>query len=365
VILLNPGPVNLSTRVRRALLAEDLCHREPEFAELQAAVRSRLLGVYSLDPAIWTAVVLGGSGTAAVEAALTSLVPADGRLLVIENGVYGERMSEIARRHRIAAASLHFEAGEEIGVESVRRSLAASERFTHVAVVHHETTTGRLNELEAIAGLCREHGAALIVDAVSSFGAELLDLDAWGIAACAATAHKCLHGALGLSFAIVRRTELEVCCQPPRTLYLDLAGWAREQEQGSTPFTPIVPAYHALREALDELAEAGGWRARGARYRELAERIRVGLAARGIEPWLSPESSSVVLRSYRLPEGMSYARLHDALKKRGFVIYAGQPPLRDRLFRISTMGEIADRDVDRFLAAVGELTLADKGNTRS
>ncbi len=355
MILLNPGPVTLSARVRRALGAEDLCHREPEFSELQAAVRAKLLAVYDLDPAGWTAVTLGGSGTAVVEAMLATLVPADGRLLVLENGVYGERIREIARRHGIAATALHFAAGEEIRLDQVRRSLAMGERFTHVAVVHHETTTGRLNELAALGALCREHGAEVLVDAVSSFGAEPLELDSWGISACAATAHKCLHGALGISFAIVRRAALDAACHPPRTLYLDLAGWAREQERGGTPFTPIVPAFHALREALDELAEAGGWRARRARYGALAERIRAALAAHGIEPWLSPAASSVVLRSYRLPAGLPYDVLHDELKKRGFVIYAGQAPLRDQLFRISTMGEISDRDVERFVAALGEL----------
>lgn len=355
MILLNPGPVNLSARVRRALGADDLCHREPEFTELQSAVRAKLLAVYDLDPAAWTAVTLGGSGTAVVEAMLATLVPGDGRLLVLENGVYGERISEIARRHGIAAEAVHFAAGEAIDLERVRRSLATGERFTHVAVVHHETTTGRLNELAALGALCRERGAELLVDAVSSFGAEPLELDAWGVSACAATAHKCLHGALGISFAIVRRTALDASCRPPRTLYLDLAGWAREQERGGTPFTPIVPAFHALREALDELAEAGGWRARRARYGALAERIRGALAARGIEAWLAPAASSVVLRSYRLPAGLTYDALHDELKKRGFVIYAGQAPLRDQLFRISTMGEISDRDVERFVAAFGEL----------
>ena len=355
MILLNPGPVKLSARVRAALVAEDLCHREPEFFELQAAVRAKLLGVYDADPARFTSVIVGGSGTLAVEATLTTLVPADGRLLVLENGVYGERMSEIARRHRIAGAAVHFETGEEINLERVRRALAAGPDFTHLAVVHHETTTGRLNALAPLGALCREHGVGFLVDAVSSFGAESLELDAWGISACVATAHKCLHGAPGLSFAIVRRDALEASCQPPRTLYLDLAGWAREQERDGTPFTPIVPAFHALREALEEWREAGGWRARGARYRDLAERIRRALAERGIDPWLPPEVSSAVLRSYRLPAGLTYGALHDLLKKRGFVIYGGQAPLRDQLFRISTMGEISDHDVDRFIAALGEL----------
>ncbi len=356
MILLNPGPVNLSTRVRRALAAEDLCHREPEFGELQSAVRARLLSVYGLDAAIWQAVILGGSGTLAVEAMVASLVPASGRLLVLDNGVYGERMSEIARRHCISTTSLRFGAGGAIRLDAVRRALAARDGFTHVAVVHHETTTGRLNDLAPIAALCRERGVALLVDAVSSFGAEALDLDAWGAAACTATAHKCLHGALGLSFVVVRRDALERSADPPRSLYLDLGAWAREQERGGTPFTPIVPAFHALREALDELFEAGGWRARHARYRALAERVRAGLHELQIAPYLAPEVSSVVLRSYRFPEALRYDALHDELKKRGFVIYAGQPPLRDQLFRISTMGEISDSDIDRLLVAFADAT---------
>ena len=355
MILLNPGPVNLSPRVRRALAADSLCHREPEFTELQAAVCAKLLGVYGLGAAHWSAVPVGGSGTLVVEAALTTFVPAGGRLLVLENGVYGERMSEIARRHGIATRALHFEAGAEIQLDQVQRALAAGDGYTHVAVVHHETTTGRLNELAQLGSLCRAHGADLIVDAVSSFGAEALDFDGWGIAALVATAHKCLHGAPGISFAIARRAALERSCNPPRTLYLDLAGWSREQDRGSTPFTPIVPAFHALREALDELAEAGGWQARRARYLVLAERVRASLAAHGVEPWLPPEVSSAVLRSYWLPAGMSYEQIHDALRKRGFVIYAGQAPYRDQLFRVSTMGEISDRDLDRFVAALGEL----------
>jgi 2-aminoethylphosphonate-pyruvate transaminase len=365
LILMNPGPVNLSARVRRALAGEDLCHREPEFTELQAAVRSRLLAVYGLDAATFAPVILGGSGTLAVEAMLASLVPSTGRLLVLENGVYGERMSEIARRHGIAVTPLHCAAGAEIPIDAVRRALASGDGFTHVAVVHHETTTGRLNALAPLGALCRERGAALLVDAVSSYGAEPLDLDGWGISACAATAHKCLHGALGISFVVVRRDALEPGAEPARSLYLDLRTWAREQERGGTPFTPIVPAFHALREALDELTEAGGWRARGARYRELAERIRAGLAELGIAPWLAPGDSSAVLRSYQLPSQMTYDSLHDELKKRGFVIYAGQPPLREQLFRISTMGEISDRDIDQFLAAFREAACMPQRKLRS
>src|SRR5262249_14721315 len=157
-----------------------------------------------------------------------------------------------------------------------------------VAAVHHETTTRRLNALAPLGALCRDHAAGLLLDAVSSFAAEALALDSCGIAACAARARKCLHGALGLACAAARRAPLARQCRPPRPLYLDLSVWAGEQARGGAPFTSIVPAYHALREALDELSESGGWRARGARYRALAERVRAGLEALKVRPGLPP-----------------------------------------------------------------------------
>jgi 2-aminoethylphosphonate-pyruvate transaminase len=355
VILLNPGPVNLSERVRRALLGADICHREPEFSALQDAVRARLLEVYALDPETWVAVLLSGSGTHVLEAMLASLVPAEGHVLVLENGVYGERMSEIARRHGIRTTPLHFDWGEEIRLERVRQALVSARGLTHLAVVHHETTTGRLNRLAPIAKLCREFRLQLLLDAVSSFGGEAIELDDWGLAACVATANKCLHGVPGLAFAIVRREALASGCCPPRTLALDLVGYLREQDRGGTPFTPAVPAFYALHEALGELADDGGWTRRAARYRELAEKVGRGLAGLGVHPYIPAEESSVVLRSYRLPDSMRYELLHDELRKRGFVIYAGPGALEQQLFRISTMGEITDADIARLLAAFSEI----------
>jgi 2-aminoethylphosphonate-pyruvate transaminase len=353
VILLNPGPVCLSPRVRHALLAPDLCHRESEFCELQERVRALLLAVYGLDPGRWAAVPISGSGTAAVEAMVASLVPSAGRLLSIENGVYGERISALAAFHGIALTRLQLAWGEEIPLARV--GLALEQGATHVAVVHHETTTGRLNALAPLAALCRRAGAALLVDAVSSFGAEELDFEAWGLAACAGTANKCLHGAPGVGFVVARRSALAGACAPPRSLYLDLARYFAEQERGGTPFTPAVPAFHALAEALRELAEQGGWRQRAQRYRRLGERVRRGLAGLGIDPYLEPGASSLVLRSYWLPDGLAYEELHAELKKRGFVIYAGQGRLQADLFRISTMGEIGEDDVERLLAAFAEI----------
>ncbi|MBY8603645.1 MAG: 2-aminoethylphosphonate aminotransferase [Burkholderia sp.] len=353
MLLLNPGPVTLTERVRRSLLQPDLCHRESEFFDLQDEARARLVAAYELDPAEWSAVLMTGSGTAAVESMIAALVPQDGKLLVIENGVYGERITQIATQYGIAHDVLKHEWMQAPDLAQIAARLDAG-GYTHVAVIHHETTTGRLNDLGAIAEVCRARGVKMLVDGVSSFGAEAIDFACGDIDAVAATANKCLHGVPGAAFVIVRRSALAKAAS--RTYYLDLGRLAKLQDQRNTPFTPSVHAYYALVEALREFDEAGGWRARHAHYKALADQAQAGLAARGMPLVLPEGTSSVVLRAYRLPQGVTYETLHDGLKARGFVIYAGQGGLSKELFRISTMGAIAAADVDRLLEGFTALT---------
>lgn len=347
MLLLNPGPVTLTERVRQSLLQPDLCHRESEFFDLQDEARARLVAAYALDPAEWSAVLMTGSGTAAVESMIAALVPENGKLLVIENGVYGERITQIATQYRIAHDVLKHDWMQAPDLARVAEKLDADRAITHVAVIHHETTTGRLNDLDALAAVCRARGVRMLVDGVSSFGAEAIDFAGGDIDALAATANKCLHGVPGAAFVIVRRRALASAAS--RTYYLDLGRLAKLQDARNTPFTPSVHAYYALVEALREFDEAGGWRARHARYAALAEQVRAGLAARGMPLVLPDGESSVVLRAYRLPAGVAYEQLHDGLKARGFVIYAGQGGLSGALFRVSTMGAIEPADVERLL----------------
>jgi 2-aminoethylphosphonate-pyruvate transaminase len=349
-ILLNPGPVSLSEAVRKAAVSADLCHREPEYFELQDRVRKELLSVYDCDAA-WASVLLGGSGTTALEAMLTSLPGRDARMLVLENGVYGERIARIAEIHGIDFAALQFGWTDAIDFARVEEALAGG-GFTHVAAVHHETTTGRLNDVLHLAKLCEQHGADLLLDTVSSFGAEAIPFDSPALAACAGTANKCLHGIPGLCFVVARRAALAGAAQPPRSLYLHLPLWLEKQDQDSTPFTPPVNALLALDKALEELSAHGGWQARHARYTRLADRVRRGLEARGVQTLLPKDESSCVLVAYRIPDGMTYAAIHDGLKQWGFVIYAGQGSLAEELFRISTMGDITHYDMERLLAAI-------------
>ena len=345
----------MSERVRQALLAPDLCHREPEFSHLQDDIRQALLDVYGLSPSTWTAVLLTGSGTAAVEAMIASLVPPQGKLLVVENGVYGERMTAMARIHGISHTALSLAWGQAIDPDEVARALDNAKDVTHLAVVHHETTTGRLNRLDAIGAACRERGVQMLLDAVSSFGAERLEAGDWGVAACAATANKCLHGVPGTAFVVVQREALEEASPNARSLYLDLSSYAREQDRGSTPFTQSVQSCYALREALREFKEDGGWRARHERYRTLGYLVRSRFEELGILPLLPAGENSVVLTAYYLPDGMEYAHFHDGLKARGFVVYAGQGRLAANIFRISTMGAVSVEDMQRLVRAVEDV----------
>ncbi len=353
-ILLNPGPVTLSTQVRDALLGPDLCHREPEFAALQNKIRRQLVAVYDADPAQWAAVLLTGSGTAAVEAMLISLVPRSGHLLVIENGVYGERMTRIATNYGIAHTRLSHDWLAKIDAGKVAQTLRDNPAITHVAVVHHETTCGRLNELSALADACAAHGIGILLDGVSSFAAEDIPFGHSALTAVAATANKCLHGVPGTSFVVARRAALE-CDSTLRGVYLDLTSYYVNQERSGTPFTQSVQTFYALSAALDELAAEGGWRTRRASYRQRLGRIRNALRALGIDGLLPEEESSCVLHGFNLPTGTTYAELHDALKARGFVIYAGQSKLAEQIFRISMMGDITEADLNRLETALRDI----------
>lgn len=350
-ILLNPGPVVLSERVRNSLLKPDLCHREQEFIDLQNKIKSDLLNIYQLSAEQWAGIIFTGSGTSAMEAMMTSLVPAHGKVLIIENGVYGERLTKIAKIHDIDHVVLHHEWGEEIDLDKLEGELRYHKELSHVAVVHHETTTGRLNNIDTIAKLCKKHGnIPILLDGVSSFAAEEIKFEEWNIAACAATANKCCHGVPGTSFVITNRVAMQqMSATPARTLYLDLVSYLNAQDNNGTPFTQSIQTFYALAEALDELKDKGGWEKRQQQYWKLMDIVRDGLQKLNIKAYFDKEDCSCVLNAFHLPEGISYQELHDKIKAAGFVIYAGQGGFEKSLFRISCMGEISESDMERFV----------------
>lgn len=352
--LLNPGPGNTTATVKRALITPDLCHREPEFFAVMQDVRRRLVKLAGGSVKEFSCVLFTGSGTAVVEAVISSVVPRGKKLLVVDNGVYGDRICKMAAAHRIAFKRLQYEWTQPANPADVDRALAANKNISHVAVVHHETTTGLLNPIRDIGRIVKKHHRAFIVDAVSSMFGEPFDVRDDFVDYAIANSTKCLQGVSGVGFAICRRAELEkLSQQKPRSIYLDLFNHWQLQEQSNTPFTPAVQLLFATRQAITEL-EREGLRNRWARYAANARTLREGMAKLSIQIFLPPAARSNLLTTFLLPTSVTYDALHDTMKRRGFIIYAGQSRIRQFAFRIANIGTLTPRDMKRVVRAVAE-----------
>lgn len=356
MILLNPGPVNVSERVRRALLDPDICHRESEFSELLAGIRQKLIQAFVPGgESEYTAIVLTGSGTAAVEAAVMSSLPQGKRILVINNGVYGQRLSSIVLTHRLGTAELKYEWGSPPDPERLRLALRQHREVHTVAMVHHETTLGFMNPVEAIAEVVDSQNRVLMVDSVSGLGGEPLDIAGPHIYMVAGAVQKCIQGFPGAAFVLVRKGFMEnVMKYPKRSWYLNLANYYEEQEKGTIPFTPAVQVYYAFDEALKELLEEGVQN-RIQRFRRYSAEIRRRMNSLGVKAVVPTEYQSNTLTAFYLPDQVSYQWLHDQLKERSYVIYAGQGQLESKIFRVANIGALTDKNIEEFLGAFQEV----------
>jgi 2-aminoethylphosphonate-pyruvate transaminase len=221
-------------------------------------------------------------------------------------------------------------------------------------VVHHETTTGLLNPVADVARVAHRHGRRVIVDAMSSLFGERLDVTQDGIDFVTASANKCLQGIPGGSFVIARRAAVEALAgAAPRSVYLDVHGHYASQEQDNTPFTPAVQVLHAMEQALVEL-DAEGVKRRIERYAESARVLRDGMTRLGLEILVAGPARSNTLTTFRLPAGVGYDALHDAMKRRGYIIYAGQGALKSYAFRVANMGTLTPTDMEGVVAAFVE-----------
>jgi 2-aminoethylphosphonate-pyruvate transaminase len=348
VILLAPGPVNVSPRVTAALARGDLCHREPEFNRLLGSIREKLVTAFA-PGADYCAIPLTGSGTLALEAAVTSSVSPGRKLLVVSNGVYGERILDMARAHAIETVALASAWTSPPDLDRVAEALAADPAIEVVAVVYHETTTGLRNPLEAIGRIVRRARRVLLVDAISALAGEVAELDAWGVDLCVGVANKCIQGLPGAGFVLARRSELaRMTGLPPRSVYMHLPAHYAAHERGSVPFTAAVQVFYAFDEALSELLEESV-AARIARYAAAAQQLRRGFARLGLRAIVPETLRSNSITTLALPAGVAYPSLHDRLKADGFVIYEGQGQLSREVFRVANMGALTREDFARFL----------------
>lgn len=341
--LMNPGPINLKDSVRLALLRPDLCHREVEFQELLENVREKIRRAFEISED-YTIALLAGSGTAAVEAMIVSGMPREGKLLSIENGVYGERISKIARAAGIEVIPFQLDWGEPVDLDKLRSLIQSTPGLTALSAIHNETTTGLLNPVEAIGQVARENDLLYFVDTVSGMAAEEIDIEKCGITIAASTANKGIHSVPGISFAVIRRDWLaEMEKFGSRSVYFDLANYVKCQDKGTIPFTMPVHVMYAFDVALDELiAETVPGRLR--RFRERADRVRDDLADQ-FDFYIPRDKMANTMTAMALPEGVTYEEIHDALKKEGIIIYAGQGGLVKSIFRVAHLGEYDDDTV--------------------
>ena len=353
MLILSPGPANISERVRLALTNPDIGHREPEFSALLQETRSLLLQICGV-PQGYACAVLSGSGTTGIEASITTLADVSNGVLILANGVYGERAAQIAQVFQIPYTIEKFDWTAPIALDRAEQ-LISSTSHGAVYLIHHETTTGVLNSLQGVAETAKRHGKWVMVDAVSSVAGEELDLARWGVDLAIGSANKCIRGVPGIGFVVVSDEFREAISQRrPVAFSTDLVDTLDREETGETPFTPPVQTMYALREALCELLEEGV-SARIAHYRDIAKTLRDGLAAMELSLLVPREHLSNTMTTVKLPVGISYADLHQPLKDHEYLIYKSQGHLSETTFRLGTVGIISREDVHGFLDALGRL----------
>ncbi len=360
--LFTPGPLTTSRTVKQAML-RDVGSWDRDFAAVVAAVRQSLLAVGGVSKEQgYEAILMQGSGTFAVEAMVASTVPPDGKMLVITNGAYGQRLARIVATLGIPQEMLTCAENRVPVVADVDRLLANDTTITHVAVIHCETTSGIMNPIEQIGPVVKRHGRVFCVDAMSSFGAVPIDFGECGIDYLVSSANKCLEGVPGFTFVICRRESLLATEGWARSLSLDLLDqWQYMERTGLFRFTPPTHVILACSQALAEWEAEGGVAARAERYQANYRHLVAGMRKLGFREYLPPECQGYIITSFLYPSDPRfnfmefYTRLHD----KGHIIYSGKVSDAD-CFRIGSIGRIFPSDIDALLLAISQ-TLGEMG----
>ena len=355
-LLLTPGPLSTSESVRQAML-QDWCTWDEDYnVGVVSAIREDLLALACVDDS-YTTVLLQGSGTYCVEAALSCSLTSEDKLLIVANGAYGSRMGDIASRHGLNHVIVSLCETEQVTAEAVLNALEANQGVTHLAVVHCETTTGVLNPIEEIAEAIRGKGLTFMVDAMSSFGGIPIDVQKLGIDFLISSANKCIQGVPGFGFIIVRRDKLELTKGVSRNLSLDIYDQWSEMEKGHGKwrFTSPTHVVRAFFQAMQELKEEGGVEARYTRYCENHRVLLEGMRKAGFKTLLPDDIQSPIITSFLYPEeGFDFHAFYYELKGRGFVIYPGKIS-EAPTFRIGNIGDVFPEDFFHLTEEVSDI----------
>lgn len=351
-VLLTPGPLTTSLRTKTAML-RDWGSWDVSFNTITDKVRKQLLDIIN-GHETHVCVPMQGSGTFSVEAAMNTLVPRDGHVLVLINGAYGKRMATLVER--MGRKVTVFETAEDVPTtaQDVDALLAKDGSITHVGLIHCETSTGILNPLTEIAATVERHGRRLIIDAMSSFGA--LEIDASKIAfdAVIAASGKCIEGPPGMGFVLARKSALEQSAGNSLSLSLDLYDqWIYMEKTTQWRYTPPTHVVAAFHEALNQFVEQGGQSGRLARYTENYEALMSGMRELGLKPFLQAELQAPIIVTFHAPAHPAYdfKRLYALVRDKGFILYPGKLT-QVETFRVGCIGAIGASDMRAAVHAV-------------
>jgi 2-aminoethylphosphonate-pyruvate transaminase len=343
-ILLNPGPCTTSDTVKNAMIVPDICPREEEFCSLMESIKHDLPKIVNAGDD-YTSTLFASSGTGAMESVITSAVPHDGKLLIIDNGAYGTRMAEIAQRYKIDNVVYKIQYGDYPNVREIEKILI-NDQPTTVAVVDHETTTGMRNPVQELCNIAHQNGAEIIVDCMSSFAGVPIDLQKWQAEYIVSSSNKCIEGMAGLSFVIFKKSLLEKIKHHARSFYFDLyAQYQGFHNTGQMQFTPPVQIVYALRKAIDLFFEETA-HGRIKRYRENYRVLTEEVKKMGFQFLLEDEYQSGLLLAVKEPENKEYdfQQMHDYMYERGVTIYPGKGA-KEKTFRLSVLGNLYPKDI--------------------
>ncbi|GIK87185.1 MAG: 2-aminoethylphosphonate--pyruvate transaminase [Betaproteobacteria bacterium] len=359
-ILLTPGPLTTSLATKTAML-RDWGSWDAAFNAVTAGVRRKALDVVHGE-GTHVVVPMQGSGTFSVEAAVNTLVPRDGHVLVLVNGAYGLRMAKLAQMMGRKATTFVTAEDAPTTPADVDRLLAGDASITHVGLIHCETSTGILNPLKGIADVVARHGRRLIVDAMSSYGALPIDAREVAFDAVIAASGKCIEGPPGMGFVIARRSALEASAGNCSSLALDLHDqWVYMEKTTQWRYTPPTHVVVAFDAALDQFLDEGGQPARHARYARNCRALIDGMAALGFRPFLDPAIQAPIIVTFHAPADPKYEfkAFYAAVRERGFILYPGKLT-QVETFRVGCIGAIGPEEMQQAVHAIAD-ALADLG----
>lgn len=352
--LLTPGPLTTTETVKQEMLV-DHCTWDDDYKIITQAVRKNLLELAQVSAEEYTVVLMQGSGSFGVESVLSSVIPQEGKLLILSNGAYGERLQQMCLYHGISHCLLSFDYAEIPAAAEVEEVLKTDTAITHVAMVHSETTTGIINDLASIGTLCQSYDKTFIVDAMSSFGGMTIPVKELGIDFLISSANKCIQGVPGFSFIIANKEKLVASKGLARSLSLDLYDqWEVMDQDGKWRFTSPTHVVLAFSKAIAELAEEGGITARNQRYQQNMQLLLNGFNEIGLKSYVPSEHQGPIIATFYYPDTrFSFQEMYQFIKERGYAIYPGKLMGMDT-FRVGVIGEIYPEDVEKVIEIMTE-----------